>query len=86
MKVYVAVTEVTEAATALTMVDVVVVEAADEAMPVRLVASLVLVVAAELIVPTVVVVQRGGAYQPYIAPIFWANGSVNHIDPESAMP
>ena len=59
MKVYVAVTEVTEAAIAAVVFVAALYETMVDVVPARLVASFVLVVTAEVIVPTVVIVTRG---------------------------
>ena len=70
VKVYVLVTVVTGAPTPPTPIPTVVKEADIEVFVVRLVLNVRLVVTAEVIVPTVVTVTKGGAYQLYIVPIF----------------
>ena len=77
VKVYVLVTTVTVAPTAPAQFTAAIKEVVLEVVPARLCTNVRLVVTAEVIVPTVVTVTTGGAYQAYIAPIFWANGSVN---------
>mgnify|MGYP007084721170 CR=1 FL=1 len=63
VKVYVLVTVVTETPKALVQDGHTAIEVAVELAPVRPSATVVLVVTAEVIVPTVVTVTKGGAYQ-----------------------